>query len=157
MTEDDKLLREFNELLMYDPDTGEFRWKRSRRGAAKGGLVGCKTPDGYMHGKILFKQYQLHRLAWFMVYHRWPTVLDHINGDRADNRIANLREVSQRVNMQNTTRHRNGRLVGATYLRKSDTWLSVIRINRKTKYLGTYRTEQDAHTAYLLALEQISE
>lgn len=79
-------------------------------------------------------------------------VVDHINGDTLDNRRENLRIVTNRENSQNRSTHRNGRLVGATYVRKNNRWQSQIQIRGRRKYLGYFKTEEQAHCAYLNAL-----
>jgi hypothetical protein len=82
------------EALNYDPETGVF----TRNGCK----VGSDDGAGYLQASVGNCSYRLHRLAWLYVHGEWPNgVIDHINGDRSDNRIANLRDVSQRANTLN--------------------------------------------------------
>jgi hypothetical protein len=81
--------------------------------------------------------------------------LDHINGNKIDSRIENLRLVTTRQNQQNRKKHRAGRLVGATYLKERNYWLSQIVIDKTHIHLGLFETEQEAHEAYKIACKHI--
>lgn len=91
------------ELLDYNPETGLFTWRTARKGQpAKGSIAGTVSGEGYLAVTIDYKQHLLHRLAWFYVNGVWPEdKLDHTNGNRTDNRIANLRECNQQQNARN--------------------------------------------------------
>lgn len=90
------------EILHYDPASGHF-WARVSRSPLKAGdLVGHIRSDGYRAIKIHSKAYKAHRLAWLYIHGKWPSsIIDHINGIRADNRIENLRDVSYKENSMN--------------------------------------------------------
>lgn len=79
------------ELLDYDPETGVFRWKEPRRKCRVGEVAGSLRKDGYVKIQVDGRFYQAHRLAWLCVYGVWPSAIDHIDGNRANNAIANLR------------------------------------------------------------------
>lgn len=86
------------ELLRYDCETGEFTRIKARQGFAVGPVKGFLDRDGYRRTKVDYKVYLQHRLAWFYEYGEWPAgVIDHINRDRTDNRIANMRDVSPKA------------------------------------------------------------
>src|SRR5262245_57168181 len=90
------------ELLKYIPETGDFYWKKPRRGMVQGACAGTLINNGYIHIVIDGHAFKAHRLAWFYVNGVWPKQqIDHINGKRADNRICNLREAVQRQNSWN--------------------------------------------------------
>jgi len=80
---------------------------------------------------------------------------DHINGDTLDNRRENLRIVTTRKNGQNRQSHRNGRLVGTTCDKRNKKWQSRIKINGKTKHLGYFQTEIEAHNRYKEELKKV--
>ena len=82
--------------------------------------------------------------------------IDHINGNKIDNRIDNLRIVTHRVNMQNRKTHRAGRLVGASYRKGHNDWQSKIVIDKTSIKIGYYKTEQEAHEAYKIACKYIA-
>ena len=103
---------ELKTLLSYDPETGELTWRVrgvpriDNRLAGKPALIG--TSDGYRVGKIMTQNLKAHRVAWAIYYGEWPkAMLDHINGNRADNRIVNLRTVSPVQNSQNQRPHKS--------------------------------------------------
>lgn len=143
------------ELLHYEPDTGVFTWAVDRSPKVrKGNVAGSIYSNGYRvigieNGVIL-----AHRLAWLYVYGVLPAEsIDHINGDKTDNRIANLRDVSRTVNMQNRYRVHldkvSCKLLGATWDKTWGNWKAQINLRGKTIYLGRYKTAEEAHLAYM--------
>ncbi len=140
------------ELLRYDPDTGVFTWrvkvsKKTVIGAVAGGL----DPKGYVQIKLDWKNYRAHRLAWCYVYGSWPThEVDHINGNRADNRISNLRHATHAQNMQNRQRPSKGRQFIGAYP-ANGRWFSKLSVQGKTLYLGRFDTPEEAQAAYVAA------
>ncbi len=82
--------------------------------------------------------------------------IDHINGNKLDNRIDNIRLVTKRGNQQNRKKHRAGRLVGASYRKGHNDWQSFIGINKNNIFLGYYKTEQEGHEAYIIACKHIT-
>ena len=90
-------------LLDYDPVTGVFTWKATRTGQAVAGrIAGGALHTGYHRIQIDGRAFLAHRLAWLYVHEVWPQgQIDHINGVKADNRIANLREATASQNGQN--------------------------------------------------------
>lgn len=91
----------YNELD-YNPVTGWFTWKTSRVGVKRGKRAGSVKKDGSRKIRLKGEEYLEHRLVWFYVYGKWPnSILDHINRDRTDNRISNLKEATTRENSRN--------------------------------------------------------
>jgi hypothetical protein len=145
------------EHLDYDLETGLFRRKKSIANSVQIGEVagGINSSDGYRCIRVDGKRYKAHRLAWLYVHGCWPKEIDHINGKRDDNRIANLREVTRRENGQNRSEHRDGKLVGASYSKQDKKWTAQIWVHRKKRHLGYFETEEDAHNAYLMAVDEM--
>jgi HNH endonuclease len=141
-------LKDVKEFIKYEPASGRFFIIQSSRKK----YIGTETaltngPKGYLLLKYKGKMIRTHRLAWFIVHNEWPDQIDHINGDRKDNRICNLRNVTNRENSANHYKHRAGKLVGSNL--NHGRWQSSIRINGKLKYLGNFDTELQAHEAYI--------
>lgn len=89
-------------LLHYDPDTGLFTWLQDKARAVKGSVAGNQRKSGYRDIQISGERFLAHRLAWFYVHKKWPSVhIDHIDLDPSNNRIANLREATNSQNMCN--------------------------------------------------------
>ncbi len=143
--------KELKELLDYDPETGIFRWKvKPSAKVAMGSTAGHLTNSGYWGIKINGYRYGAHRLVWLYVYGKWPIYqIDHINGNPIDNRLCNLRDISVRENGQNLPIHRSGRLCGCSPT-TSGKWEARIKIRGVKHYLGTFTTEEEAHTRYKL-------
>jgi hypothetical protein len=109
---------------------------------------------GYWVIGIAGKLYKAHRLAWLYVYGDLPEYLDHINRNRTDNRISNLREATKPQNGGNAKVRRDGRLKGAYWHKREKRWASAIGINGKSIWLGQYATEEEAHAAYCKAAKK---
>ena len=140
-------------LFHYDGEKGRFTRNISRGGSCAGELAGSTRRDGYVVVRVDYKPYLAHRLAWFYVNGSWPEEIDHINGDRSDNRICNLRECTRAQNQQNmmAPAKKYGSLVGASWNKLQKAWVSSIRSKGFQHYLGQFETEQEAHNAYLSA------
>jgi HNH endonuclease/AP2 domain len=149
----------YTELIAYEPETGEFLWRQTKGRCRENGIAGTVNKLGYRTIKISKRTVLAHRLAWFMSYGKWPAGdVDHINGDPSDNRIANLRDVTRSVNMQNKrAAHSNSKsgLLGASWNKKSGRWMAQIQTSGKFKYLGHFPTAEAAHEAYLIAKRQL--
>lgn len=136
------------ELLHYDPDTGVFTWiKKSKKSTVIGSVAGSKHNQGYLATSIDWKRYLLHRLAWLYVYAEFPTgLIDHINRNRSDNRISNLRVVSRSENQQNHNLFKTNKsgVAGVSWTQKDNRWRARIWLNGKTKNLGHFKTFEEA-------------
>ena len=139
-------------LLNYDSSTGEFSWKCYGRYSCK--KAGSPHSRGYVSVAVLKKKYLAHRLAWLYIHGEFPkNQLDHINRNRSDNRIDNLREATNSENCQNKTILKNNTTGYLGVTRKSGRvgYESSIAFNGKSRYLGTFKTPELAHAAYLQA------
>jgi len=151
------------EVLEYNKETGRFYWKVSTSNRAKiGNEAGhYHHATGYIYISIDGKNYRAHRLAWLYVNGIFPSCkIDHINGCKSDNSIANLRDVSHSVNMQNIRAARSdnySQLLGAHHYKKTGQWTSQIQIGKKKLYLGLFDTPEAAHAAYLFKKRELHE
>lgn len=140
------------EVLEYNPDTGIIIWKHTNKEA--GGPLGDYIGVTYNN-----KYYSSHRLAWYLYYGVWPTLeVDHINGDKKDNRITNLREIPHYQNQQNRRNPNSNsltRLLGVT--KDGSNYRARITIIGKTISLGHYKTKEEAFAAYLTAKRELHE
>ena len=144
------------ELLDYNADTGEFIWRVSRGKAREGSVAGNVNNNGYMRIKIYRKEHLAHRLAWLWSFGYFPEhQIDHINRDRADNRIENLREVSRSCNLRNSklSVDNTSGVKGVSWDKIDKRWRAHIKINGKTICLGLHETLIDA-ACHRLAAEQ---
>ena len=133
--------------LSYDPLTGEFTWKKSRYGVSAGQAAGCVTANGYICIGLNNEIVLAHRLAWFCSYGNWPEgQIDHINGRRSDNRLANLRDVTNQENQRNR-KVRHDSLTGVTgvgWCRQTGKWRAKIGVDYKIIHLGRFDNQFEA-------------
>lgn len=146
------LLGRLRELLLYDPRSGEFFYRvRTTNSVCVGDIAGTIHRTGYRMICIDRRKYLAHRLVWLYVNGEWPRhQVDHIDGDKLNNRITNLRDVSVTVNQQNQRkagrRNKTG-FLGVTL--NGGRFKATIVIDGKQKYLGSYAKPEIAHAAYL--------
>lgn len=144
------------ELLRYDPETGIFTWKaHTGQGVhtKSGDIAGHLHSRKYIHIQVGNVIYKAHRLAWLYVTGTWPVEnIDHINGNRSDNRIDNLREATDAENIQNQRHATIKNASGIMGVRKgSASWHARITVNKKPIHIGCFSTPELAHQAYLEA------
>lgn len=149
---------EARRLFDYNPDTGVLRWRvTSGPRARAGNIAGCKTPYGYTQVQAHGHFHRIHRLVWFMTHGVWPTYhIDHIDGDRSNNRIKNLRDIPNAANHQNIHRANRGNstgLLGA--YPNGNGWMAKICLNGNKMYLGTFPSPEEAHSVYLKAKSEL--
>lgn len=144
------------QLVDYDPDTGAFTHRyapwmcdtRNTRFAGKPAFT--RTRDGYRTAVINGRGVQAHRAAWAWVHGEWPDgEIDHINHDRSDNRIANLRVVTRTQNTRNISKAKNNTsgVTGVYWGKRNARWTAGIRVDRQLKYLGSFLKIEDAVAA----------
>ena len=157
------------ELIDYDPETGALVWrvrdvsfftdgKRSALGAmnawnarhAGKPALKAKMSSGYFMGGIFGRKYLAHRVSWAIYSGEWPErQIDHINGNRLDNRIANLRSVTHQENGKNRaigTNNTSG-TIGVYWSIDKSKWLAAINKNGKQKHIGYFKSKDDAISA----------
>lgn len=142
MALDEKRLKE---LMVYDPDTGLFTWRKTKGRAKAGSAAGCKDAYGYKVIRVDGLLYKAHRLAWLYTYGEWPEgLLDHINRNPADNRIANLREASQSENMHNANRKSKSGVPGVRWREERSRWVAQIRVGYRNHIIGSFMSKDEA-------------
>lgn len=146
-------IRRLRELLNYDTATGLLTWRVSRGKAKAGSVVSTRDVRGYLVLGVDGKRYYAHRVAWALMSGDWPAeVIDHIDGDKANNRAANLRCVPISMNAQNRRRvavRSKSQILGVR--KYGARWRAVISISGSQKYLGTFDSAAEAQQAYLAA------
>lgn len=153
-------------LLSYQPETGQMVWlersdthdaaRWNARYAGKPAFTALKS-TGYKCGKIFRKTYLAHRVAWLISKGEWPeNELDHINGDRSDNRLCNLRSVETCENRKNAGKNKNNRsgFTGVSWDKTREMWKADVWVNRKNINLGRFKTIDEAIVARLAANEK---
>ena len=150
------------ELLDYDPCTGNFYRKVALTNSVKiGDIAGSKNQKGYLEIWVDGKRYYAHRLAWLIETGEFPKEqIDHINCVKTDNRIANLRCVSDSINKQNKRealdKNTSG-LLGVSWMAKAKKWKAQIQLNKTVIYLGLFEDKKQAHNAYVQAKRSLHE
>ena len=140
------------ELLRYSPDTGTFTWVKSRVGAKEGDIAGCLA-RGYIVIRVDDELHRAHRLAWLYAHGVWPTQIDHIDHNKDNNRLSNLREASQAENMKNQTIRAayNSCVTGVRWHNQHNIWHSQIRVGGKSIHLGYFKDKFEAICARMSA------
>lgn len=144
---------ELKDWLRYDPETGSFFWLKSNSNRATvGEKAGTVRPDGYTTITINKVQYRAHHLVWLYAYGELPKdrYVDHINGNRGDNRIENLRLANHGENLMNRGRQQNNKAgyKGIWWDKQRQLWAAMIGFNNQKKALGRYSTAEEAALAY---------
>lgn len=140
------------EAMSYDPATGNFTWITRRQGTWVGRPAGRPGKNGG-YGTIMLrgKLYLAHRLAWLYVHGEWPPhLIDHINGNRGDNRICNLRPATSSQNAINK-KLRSDNVSGSRgvyWKRNERKWIAQIGVQGKRIHLGSFEDQQKAEHAY---------
>lgn len=138
---------ELQALLHYDADTGVFTWKQTKGPRAVKGDVAGTDFEGYVRIKINSEKYLAHRLAWLYVYGYFSEdMLDHINQNKSDNRICNLREASRSENLFNKgkTKANTSGVKGASWDKRNKVYLARLSVNNRKIYLGRFKTISEA-------------
>jgi HNH endonuclease/AP2 domain len=148
------------ELFAYDEESGRLIWRVKRRGSVgiePGVTAGAVNTQGYVSVGVDGKRQLAHRIIWCLLFGvEPPHDIDHINGNRADNRRANLRMATRAQNRQNTRLSKNNSsgVQGVTWDPERSKWATQIMVDRKNKHLGRYETLEEAALVRRLAEEK---
>lgn len=140
-------------FLTYDSTTGTFTWKAryiagTPIGTIAGNVQGTLPDAGYVQISLLGKLYSAHRLAWLFTYGKFPDKqIDHIDHDRTNNRISNLRETTQHVNMKNKSMYCTNITGYSGVQPHGQMWKATIGVNGKKVLLGVFKTFEEAVAA----------
>lgn len=145
---------ELKKWVSYDMQTGLFTRIKFLGNCHPEDDVGGLNDDGYLVLRVAGIKYLAHKLAWLYVYGEFPiSELDHMNNNRADNRICNLRNATRSGNVQNVIRPRRNNKSGylGVSLREDGRWRATISVDGKKVSLGSFDDPSEAHQAYLEA------
>jgi hypothetical protein len=155
---------QINSALRYSPDTGELIWKdrpwlaKQINNRYRDTIAGSLHVEGYIKLAIevdgIRVDLRAHRVAWLLMTGEWPSdQIDHKDGMKANNRWGNLRIATNGQNGSNRKAYGSSGFKGCTFYKKWNHWRAFIKINGKTKSLGTFRSGEEAHAAYCKAAE----
>lgn len=141
--------------MSYDKDTGIFTWLVGKR--FRGQVAGCITKNGYWYIRVDGKNYFAHRLAWLHATGKWPEkCIDHINGNRSDNRLCNLREATHAQNSMNRPGDRISKTgLKGVYVTKGGVYRASIMAHGRIRRLGSFDDAASAHKAYAAAAAEL--
>ncbi len=137
----------------YNETTGHLLWKtRMSNRVNYGDVAGFINPDGYVEIRVDNKLYYAHRLVWLWYYgYDSEYDIDHIDRNKHNNKISNLRETTQQCNTINTGNfsHNTSGVKGVSWDNKKGIWFAQMKVNQKTRGLGLYNEFDDAVCARL--------
>lgn len=141
--------------LNYNPETGIFTWKfNGTRGVKAGDVAGSKMTHGYIALSIGGKKALGHRIAWLFAHGEFAQGnIDHINRNKSDNRISNLRLATYEQNAQNRLKNSKNTsgFKGVTWHKRDKKWQAAITVSGKVLHLGYYKDPKEASIAYIEA------
>lgn len=149
-----------DKYLDYDPESGKLFYKiNSNRGRILAGSeAGKPGPYGYLRLSLFVngkpKDMKVHRLVWFIHYREWPgPYVDHIDHCKTNNRISNLRSVTNGENLRNSNVAQNNTsgYTGVTWNKLSGKWQAQYMKDQKMKYIGVFPSKEDANAAVVAA------
>lgn len=138
-----------NELLRYEPESGELWWRIKFAPRVKLHKPAGFNDNGYRRLHFDRHCYLAHRIIWLLVHKTWPKEqIDHVNGDRSDNRLYNLRCASYKENGRNKQLSRTKLHAYKGVYAKKNRWQASICVDRKQIYLGLFVSPEEARAAY---------
>ncbi|QZI86138.1 putative AP2/ERF domain-containing protein [Vibrio phage 15E36.1] len=154
----DKYYKRCIELFEHNDGALIYKSKPSNSKIEIGDVAGTVNKQGYLVVRVSVsgssKLLKVHRVLFYLYHGYLPKVIDHLDGNRLNNKEDNIVESTPRSNASNMKCHRDGKLLGTTEL-TNGTWQSQIWWDERNVFLGAFETEEEAHTTYLTALENI--
>lgn len=150
MSKIDLTAERLRELLNYDPETGVFTRRVTRRRWKAGTSIGWLMNTGYVAIVVDSRQYLAHRLAWLYMTGAWPVkYIDHLDCTRTNNRYANLREADHYINQQNQRAPKSHNQCGYLgVVKHGSRYRAKLSVNGAVFLLGTADTPEEAHELY---------
>lgn len=166
---------QLHKVFTYCPDRGKLFWRerlphyytdqpdlavtlciafnRKRVGQE---ALNQKSSTGYMAGKVFGKHLLAHRVLYAIHHGEWPLYIDHINGNRMDNRMANLRSVTMDENNRNVSLRSSNTsgISGVQWCKKSKKWRGIIKINKRAIHIGLFESIDEARPIMAAAREK---
>ena len=142
--------KRLKEVIHYDPDTGEFKWKVKRKGTKSNKLAGGYDNDGYLLISIDYILYKAHRLAFLYMTSEFPKgIVDHKDRNTSNNKWKNIRESNHSTNAYNTGLNKNNTSghKGVYWDKSKKKWTAEIKVNYKKKFLGRFTEKEEAISA----------
>jgi len=139
---------------LFEYQDGNLIWKISKGKRGKiGSIAGTITSNGYLSIRVDKKNYKAHRLVYLYHHGYLPNIIDHIDRDKLNNKIENLREATISQNNVNTKIRKDNAsgLKGVTWHKASNKWCAQIMVNCKQNHIGLFLDIEDARAAYLQA------
>ena len=137
---------------LFEYRDGKLIWKINNRRIKKGRELGCTGAQGYILGQVDKIQYRVHRLVFLYHFGYLPEIVDHIDGDKLNNRIENLRAATNQTNQWNakTPKSNTSGVKGVSWRKGRGRWIVTLSVEGSRKYFGSYR---DLELAELVAQE----
>lgn len=146
---------EVAELLEYRPEVGGscLVWKKkAAKNTVLGARAGRRQKFGYWEVSVLGRLSKAHHITWLLAYKEWPSKnIDHINGDKDDNTVENLRLCDQTENNQNQIAQRSHRVLPIGVSLHRGKYRARIMLHSAEHHLGVFDTKEEAYAAYLAA------
>lgn len=152
---------ELRNMFDYDPDSGILRWRvRPSQAVKAGSIAGSVESNGYVRIRILGKKVLAHRIAWAIYYGEFPNQgvdIDHVDGDKSNNRISNLRLATRSQNCANRPAPRvNTSGFKGVYLNsRNGKYHAQIGVDGTRHHLGFFDTKEEAGAAFRAAALRI--